>query len=209
MHLNYYPVITGSSVNSDVSIKFGDNDFQFMQPALSGFTNGYVANKFYVLVQKVDTGQQPTPDGWKRIDMTSEIPGYSSGYIRPEYMKGARFIITEEQYTGATSYDIEDFLGNMPDEPSVLPEFGDEQPFPGSVKLTRATDLEVMKFLVNLPSGMFETTQNPSWVNNTEGKKRISEIALLDENKDVLVIGKIPTPIVRTGTQVFAVKIDL
>ena len=53
------------------------------------------------------------------------------------------------------------------------------------------------------------TTQNPSWVNNTEGKKRISEIALLDENKDVLVIGKIPTPIVRTGTQVFAVKIDL
>ena len=214
MHLNYYPTITGSNINSDVSIKFGENDFKFMQPTLTGITNGYasgyVANKFYVLVQKVDTGDQPSPDGWKIIDMTSEIPNHTvGGYINPVNMRGSRFVVTDEQYIDAPYYDIEDFLGEMPDEPPVsptTPEFGDQQPFPGSIKLTRATDLEVMRFLVNLPDSTFETTQNPTYVS---GDKRVTEIALLDENKDVLVIGKTPRPIVRTGTQVFAVKIDL
>jgi hypothetical protein len=64
-----------------------------------------------------------------------------------------------------------------------------------------------MRFLVNLPNGEFTTTQNPSY---TSGKtKRITEVALLNSNKDVLVIGKMPKPIHRVGTQVFAVKIDL
>lgn len=213
MHLNYYPVITGTSVNSDVSIKFGDDDFKFMESALSGFPNGYVANKFYILVQKVETGQQPTTDGWKIIDYTAEIPNHTPGnYIDPDNMKGSRFIITDDQYSNASIYDIEDYLGDQPNEPSTLPQFGDTQPFPGSVKLTRATDLAVMRFLVNLPDGDFMTTQNPTWAeaNNVHSTpKRISEIALLDGNKDVLVIGKMPRPIVRTGTQVFAVKIDL
>jgi hypothetical protein len=208
MHLNYYPVIQGTNINSDVSIKFGDDDFKYMQSTLSGFTDGYVANKFYVLVQKVESGQQPTPDDWKLIDMTSEIPNHVVGdYIDPINMRGNRFVITEDDYLSGTPYDIEDFLGEMPNEPSTLPEFGDEQPFPGSIKLIRATDLEVMKFLVNLPEGTFDTTQNPSW--STGKQKRITEIVLLNENKDVLVIGKTPKPIVRTGTQVFAVKIDL
>jgi hypothetical protein len=38
--------------------------------------------------------------------------------------------------------------------------------------------------------------------------KRITEVALLNENKEVLVIGKVSNPIKRSGTQVFAVKID-
>jgi hypothetical protein len=87
------------------------------------------------------------------------------------------------------------------------PEFGDEQPFTGSIRLVRAVDLEVMRFLINLPSGEFTTTQNPSYISGKS--KRITEVALLNDNKEVLVIAKVPKPIVRTGTQVFAVKIDI
>jgi hypothetical protein len=102
---------------------------------------------------------------------------------------------------------LESYLGPFPNEPSSLPEFGDEQSFAGSIKLIRATDLEVMNYLINLPSGYFETTQNPSYI---AGKtKRITEIALLDDNKEVLVIAKAATPIARTGSQVLSVKIDI
>jgi hypothetical protein len=70
----------------------------------------------------------------------------------------------------------------------------------------RATDIEKMNFMVNLPSSQFLTTQNPTYT--TGQMKRITEVALLNENKEVLVIGKVSNPIKRSGTQVFAVKID-
>ena len=63
-----------------------------------------------------------------------------------------------------------------------------------------------MKFLVNLPSTKFSTSQNPTY---TTGNPMITEIALLDSNKNVLVMSKTPKPIERTGgNQVFAVKLD-
>jgi len=63
-----------------------------------------------------------------------------------------------------------------------------------------------MNFLVNLPSTQFTETQNPTY---SIGKtKKITEIALLDKNKEPLVVAKTAKPVDRLGTQVFAVKID-
>ena len=83
--------------------------------------------------------------------------------------------------------------------------FGDTQPFPGSVKLVRATDIEEMNFLINLPDGKFTISQNPS---NKGQSPVITEVALLDSNKNALVMAKTPKPIKRTGSQVFSVKLD-
>lgn len=209
LHCNHYTKIESNNTNSDVSIKFSDTDFTYMKSQLSDFVDGYVANEFYILVQKVDKGEQPEPNLWKIIDFTTEIPNHTPGdYIDPDSLRGTRFIITNDQYEDAVYYDIENFMEtDYPNEPSSLPQFGDEQPFPGSIVLTRATDLHVMRYLINLPTGQFETTQNPTWT--SDKSKRITEIALLDENKDVVVIAKTPKPIVRIGTQVFVVKIDI
>ena len=106
-------------------------------------------------------------------------------------------------------YDLEDFLLDFPDEPSPDPEFGDEQPFAGSVKLVRATDLEVMRYFINLPSGYFEESQNPSEPERGVNPLRITEIALLDENKEVLVIAKASSPVARVGSQVLSVQLDI
>jgi hypothetical protein len=208
LHCNYYTKIAGTELNADVSIKFSSTEFRFMNTTFSGCTNGYIANKFYILVQRVDDNSQPTPENWKIIDYTSDIPNHTVGdLIDPVNLRNQRFIITNSRYENASAYILEDFLGLFPDEPSTEPEFGDEQPFTGGIKLVRATDLEVMRFLVNLPSGDFTTTQNPSYISGKP--KRITEVTLLDENKDVLVIAKTSSPIERTGTQVLAVKIDI
>jgi hypothetical protein len=207
MHCNYYSKLVGTTTSGDASIQFGPDEFVFMKSTFSEYTDGYVANKFSILAQLVDTGDQPTTDGWKIIDFTSEIPGHTVGtYIDPVNLRNTMYILDSQQYDDAIRYDLEDYLGSFPDEPSTLPEFGDKQPFPGSVKLVRSTDIQVMKFMINLPSGEFDTTQNPTW---SIGKtKRVTEVALWDSNKDVLVISKAGKPIVRSGTQVLTVKLD-
>lgn len=204
---NYYCKITGSSVSGDISIKFNDSDFKYLKNDFNYVTSGYCADKFSILVQKVETGEQPTPTDWKIIDFTDQIPNHTVGdLISRDNMRGTRFIITNQDYEDASIYVMGD-----PDvwDTSTSPEFGDEQPFTGSIKVTRATDVEVMRYLINLPSTDFMTTQNPTYDLTLAPPKRITEVALLDDNKDVMVIAKASSPIVRTGTQVLAVKIDI
>lgn len=214
LHCNQYSKIVGGSVNSDISLTFSEDAFQYMVTGLTNATNGYVADSFYILAQRVDTttnpNTQPDPTAWKIMDYTSEFT-LVGGFIDPNDLRGTRFIISDDDYENLSElYDLEDFLGNFPDQipyPGSTPEFGDEQPFPGSIELIRATDVEVMRYQINLPSGSFEETQNPSYVSGED--KRITEVSLLDSNKDVLVMAKTSSPIKRTGTQVISVKIDL
>jgi hypothetical protein len=212
---NYYTkfeTTTGStyfSIPSQLYVKFNDGYFSKM---LFGdecdFTNGFIANQFQLLIQITNLGEVPVENEWKILDMTSYIPNHVVGdLINPNNLVNYSFEITYDMYENETSiFDLESYIGEIPNEPSSEPQFGDEQPFPGSVKLMRSTDIEKMNFLVNLPSTQFNVTQNPTY--NVGQDKRITEIALLNENKEVYAIGKTANPVKRLGTQVFAVKID-
>jgi hypothetical protein len=206
---NYFNKISGNGTPSQITIKFSGNSFSNMATTLSEVKDGYVADKFYALVQ---TGTTPTPSSWKKIDITSQIPGYTNGYINPTGLTGVSFTITYSGYTGGTYFDFEDHMSGVTSDYlwnttglTTQPQFGDEQPFPGSVRLVRATDIEEMNMMINLPSTQFTTTQNPTYVS---GDKYITEVTLLDGNKEPLVVAKTPTPVKRIGTQVFAVKLD-
>jgi hypothetical protein len=63
-----------------------------------------------------------------------------------------------------------------------------------------------MKYKINLSVNEFKTTSNPGWVSGA--KSYITEIALLDSDKDVLVISKLQSPVLRQGIQQFVVKLD-
>ncbi len=205
MHCNYYGKITGTT-NSNIGFRFETGDFKYLSN--SSYFTGFTANKFYALVQVVQAGNQPSSDAWKIIDLTSQISGHTVGnLISKTNMCGYQFVITGDMYDSASTYDIETYLGPLPniDQPT-LPQFGDSQPFPGAVQLTRATDVEVLNFMVNLPGTQFLTSQNPTYV--TGQPKRITEVALLNENKEPLVTAKLAKPLERTGNQVFSVRID-
>jgi len=73
-----------------------------------------------------------------------------------------------------------------------------------SVKLRNSIDLVVMEMVINLPLSYFETTQNPTYVT---GSKYLTEISLMNENKEVLVIGKFSKPMERVGSQVIMVQL--
>ncbi len=186
---------------SNVVVKFsGSTYFDSLQAGTAGLKSGFVANEMYILAQKT-TNTLPSPQGWKKIPVTVTLNG--DGLISPSSVTGLTFTITNTNYIAASNFVLSGHTNQS--YSGATTQFGEEQPFAGSIKLTRASRIEEMNFLVNLPSGKFATSQNPTYVS---GNPKVTEVALLDSNKTALVIAKTGNPIVRTGTQVFAVKLD-
>lgn len=199
---------------SNIGIKFGSNSFSNMYSGFTGFKNGFIADKFFALVQVVDTSDTddlPDTGLWRKIDLTSSIPNHTSGLINSDNLEQYTFTIKYSAYTGASIFDLETHMSGLTSDyllsttGTTEPQFGDEQPFPGSVRVVRASDLEVMNFQVNLPSGTFTKSQNPTYVS---GYPKITDITLLDSNRDTLVVAKTAVPVTRTGTQTFSIKLD-
>lgn len=192
---NHYLKITGTTQNCDLSIKFSDSDFKFMKQNISDINNGYIANKFYIYYQRVLGDAAPSSENWVQMDFTNEVLPLVGGVINPALLRN-RFIITNNDVTGGTHNYTWAGADN----------FGMSQVLPGSVKLRRAYDIKLMKYYVNLPDGEFTKTQNPTYLN---GDKYITEVGLLDENFDMVVSGKLSTPLKRTGSQILSVKLDI
>lgn len=209
---------------SDIAFKFGGSSdhpngigsFQHLKTDLLDSTDGYIADTFKVLIQETTSNSDllPDPNQWIEMDFTSKIPNHTVGnLIDPTNLRDHSFTVLLSDIDAGSLFDLEDYLitGNnstnyIPDEPSTDPQFGDEQPFPGSVKLVRSSDIEELRFLVNLPNTQFTNTQNPTYHNTAT--KVVTEVALLDQNKNVLINAKTSSPIKRVGTQVFSVKLD-
>jgi hypothetical protein len=63
-----------------------------------------------------------------------------------------------------------------------------------------------MRYKINLGYNQFVNSSNPSWSAGT--KSYVTEIALLDENEDILVMSKLQSPVLRQGIQQYLVKLD-
>jgi hypothetical protein len=204
-------------MNLDVNLFLNSiilTEFDFLMTGATLVTEGFVANKFTVLVQIVNSATgTPISSEWRKIDLTSEVGGNGVTLLNKTGFTGTTFTITKTQYDAASlnKFDLEDHMSGVTTDylgysgSTTEPQFGDEQPFPGSVRLVRATDIEEMNMLVNLPSTQFTTSQNPTCVSCSPV---ITEVALLDSLKEPLVVAKTSIPISRTGTQVFAIKLD-
>ena len=213
---NYYSKITGTTTASSVTLNFDSAEFQYMAADISNLKQGFVGKRILILMQLTTGSTLPSASLWKQSDYTTAL-GYSgSTYIQPSGLTAYTYTINKTIYDSATTFDLDshmtgltsNYLGtySASDFATTTPQFGDEQPFPGSVRLVRGSDIEEFNFLINLPIGKFSTTQNPT---HTTGKDvYMTEIALLDINKNALVVAKTPTPIKRTGAQVFSVRLD-
>jgi len=171
--------------------------------------NGFYATKFEVLAQKVPTGTRPNPSNWRLIDFTNSISADTiNGYITEDALTGTTFIVTETLYNSAPYYNLNDYIDLTPlGNTSPKLNFGDEYYFYGGIETDIQATIYEMMYKVNLNYTEFQNTSNPTW---TPGAKSyITEIALLDDKKDVLVVSKLQSPVLRQGIQQFLVKFDL
>lgn len=209
LHCNYYQNIIGPDTGctltaQNVAVKFGDEfPFLYTNNSLSGFS----ANEIKILAQRTDTGSLPQPNGWKLINFTSQIASTKvNGYIPKSGLTKTTFVITESNYSGATTYDLSQFI-NIPqnNQPTAL-NFGDEYYFYGNIQTGIVATIYDMRYAVNLVETQFLTPTNPTYVNGMN--KYITEIGLYNSNKELMVISKLKSPQKREAFQQYIISLD-
>lgn len=177
-------------------------------PPICEVPQGFVADTFEVICQKVEAGKRPDPDEWKIIDFTSLISSTTyNGYITQNGLTGTTFVITKENYEEAPYYDLGDYVDLTPANfTGTSLNFGDEYYFYGILETNIEATIYEMKYKVNLPQTQFIRTSNPSWTPGTP--IYVSEIGLFDEDKNLLIMSKLQNPVLRSGIQQFLVALD-
>lgn len=205
LHCNYYSVIqptdSVTANTQNVAVRFG-GEFNFLGTnEFSGFT----ATSMKIICQMVTGDTRPVSTAWREIDVTSSMT-LSNGFITQNSLTGTTFQITAEDYNSAIPYQLQNYI-DLPEngEPDVL-NFGDEYYFYGNLETDISATIYEMRYLINLGRNQFTNTSNPTWSSGT--KSYITEIALYDNNKDLIVISKLQSPELRQGIQQYVVKLD-
>ncbi len=237
LHSNYYTSVVGTEnvctpdTPKNVGVRFGGEFPCLVQPGFVPVTTttttfhtpvtittthcpscivpqGFYANKFEVLAQKVPVGQRPISENWKLIDFTNQISSlFINGYVTQQSITSNTFVITDQNYASAPFYNLNDFISLVPKNSTQTQlNFGDEYYFYGNLETDIQATLYEMKYKINLSSNEFLVSQNPTWTFGTPSY--VSEIALLDENEDILVMSKLQSPVLRQGIQQYVIKLD-
>ena len=169
---------------------------------------GFYATQFQVLAQKVPNGQRPIPENWKIIDFTDEISTmFVNGYVTQQSLTATTFVISQENYSAAPYYNLNNYIDLVPlNYSGTSLNFGDEYYFYGNIETDIQATIYEMKYKINLSFSEFLVSQNPTWTFGTPSY--VSEIALLDENEDILVMSKLQSPVLRQGIQQYVIKLE-
>ena len=208
LHSNYYTRIQGPSSGctqdtQNVAVRFG-NEFPFLTQCCY---QGFQANGFKIIVQKVACGEKPSPSNWRIIDYTPVVAGGVGGsYILPQNMISNTFVITKDLYDSALPYDLGQYMSIPTISQSEVLNFGDEYFFYGNLETDIQATIYEMRYLCNLTQNQFNNTSNPSWTSGSTSY--ITELGLYDEDKNLMVISKLQSPQIRQGVQQFLIKLD-
>jgi len=178
-------------------------------PIYCDVIQGFLANKFEILCQKVVGNARPNSSEWVAIDFTSQLTSTMvNGYITQEGLTGNTFVITQQEYDDAPTYNLNTYIPLTPvGYTGTSLNFGDEYYFYGSLETDIQATIYEMKYKINLGQAEFQTTSNPTW---TSGKPSfVSEIGLYDNEKNLMIISKTQSPVLRQGIQQFLIKFDI
>jgi hypothetical protein len=212
LHCNYYSKITGNDQSllpgaSDILVRFG-NEFPFLQENISTIPSGFTANNIKILAQKVSSGTtRPSATLWREIDVYPQVSATTvNNYLTQSGMTGTTIQITKNMYDTAPTYDLNNYI-QLPQvgQTGLTLNFGGEYYFFGNIETDIQATIYVMNFLCNLGQTQFFDSSNPTWNGSAP---YITEVALYNANKELMVISKIQSPEKRQGIQQYPIKLD-
>lgn len=211
IHCNYINSIQFPDlINKEFNIYFENPDeFKFL--TTSG-GSGYTAHKIFVLAQLINNEPyntideiKPQPNKWRYFDVTDQVSGYTSGQtISAQQLTSTVFRIPIAEYNLAPIYDLS-YL-NYPSSTSGTTQtneilcFGDETYFMGNVTTSVEAIAYTMDLGINLPLDQFNSSNNETWNSSLDQQVFISEVGLYDENKNLVGIAKLNSPIAKDDT---------
>ena len=237
LHCNYYIKQQGPNLNcndissQNVAVRFGGEfgclNYQPYNPSTTttttsvytttttticptncDITTGYLGTKFEIICQKVTGDGRPDPTDWKIIDFTDLLSATTiNGHITQDGLTGTTFVITDDLYNNAPTYDLSDYLDltTLGDTGTQL-NFGDEFYFYGTLETDIQATIYEMRDKINLSQAEFQASSNPGWVNGTTSY--ITEVGLYNSKKELMIISKLQSPTPRQGIQQFVIKFD-
>ena len=171
-------------------------------------TEGFIADTFQIICQKVVGNGRPEPTEWKIIDFTDQLSGSTiSGFLTQSGLTGNTFVITQDLYDNADTYVLTDYIDLPSGTASTSLNFGDEYYFYGNIETDIQATIYEMRYKINLGQSEFLASSNPTW--DSTKKVHVSEIGLYDSDKTLMIISKLQSPYPRNGLQQFVVKFDL
>ena len=222
MHCNKYVYEEyNGSPYQDVSIKF-----QSGFPYLKANGSGIKADQLHILYQIVPNGSVLDSTLWLTKNVTSGITSHSSGQISAANLVASTFYLTGVDLASnassldptcvgyvSSAYTMTNFVDVSTVDTDL--QFGDEYFFYGSLETDIMATIYEMRHVVQLGTGEFSTSLNPTWVEysnlgNTHDRL-ITEIGLYDNENgvpDLMAIAKLQSPVKRNNQQQFTITID-
>lgn len=157
---------------------------------------GFYAHQFVLLSQKVSDQQcRPDPVNWKETTWTDG----SGGTLNPLEIENQNpatnnFLLTGALYSGSSTYNV-NFLNLPLTNETTIMNFGDERFFYGNIDTYIGAKLFKTIFSLNVDRNQFTTTTNPTYNSTNNSILKISEIGIYDNVGDLVLIGKLSTPI--------------
>ena len=200
-----YTVIDNkTNTDKDVQFRIGNlNELPYMRKREDVNYDGYgfFADTFKVLAQVVDktTQSRPLPSNWKVIDFTSTNITVNSGEtISPTLFENQNpnttgFILTGNLYTGGTIFNLGSELDMSSASYYGKMTLGDERLFYGNLRTHISATIYKSLFNITVDGASIASTSNSTFEFGDD--RYVSEIGLLDNNQNLVLVGKLSRPI--------------
>jgi len=212
------PEIVADGENAKfLKVEFPTNSFPFLRnqtnlTALSG--TGWNSNKIQILVKEIDSntvanfGEVPT-DGWKLVEGNGKYTGSTIGEtIDPLYLQSTSFIIGREDYESGMTYSISGLSEHSDISLSGM-TFGSEDIFYGNVKVGILSSVFKTIITVYAENSKFNSSNNDTFDGNFDENTFITEVGILDNDNNLIAIGKPSYPIKKNNSRYLAFQLEI
>ena len=199
-------IVVDNDTNSDKDVQFRINNvgqLPYMRKREDVLYDGYgfFADTFKVLSQIVNISSQarPLPSNWRVTDFTStNITGNSGETINPKLFENQNpnitgFILTGSLYTGSSIFNLGAELDMSNASYYDRLTLGDERLFYGNLRTHIGATIYKSLFNINIDGASISSSSNPTFEFGDD--RYISEIGILDNNQNLVLVGKLSRPI--------------
>jgi hypothetical protein len=194
---------TDDIFNNEINFYFDNiSDFKFLYN-YKNISNAdvYSINKLYAIIQILDNNNDDelSANNWRVIDVTEQISDYDPDKsITPQQITENVFSVDYNSYSVSDNLNLDYLNYPIKNDTGNTLSFGDETFFYGNIQ----TDIEAIAYqsemIIDLPMGFYNSTTNPTWDGMSE--TLISEIGIYDENNNLVAIGKLNNPILKSDS---------
>jgi hypothetical protein len=210
----YINKISGVTQNRDIQFSFLSGDFPFLSKSTDILNNGLGVpfNRFKLLVQVVNQGEEIVNTNWKEIDLTSQVLD-TTNLIIPTSIGDKLITLNGNTFvSNSTSFSMNTLLNIPSNEENILLKnnylgLGEECFFFGNIEV----DINAIAFETSfnnvLSFNQYNTSNNPTWVNTLP--VYISEVGIYDSENNLVAIGKLKNPIEKKNGKLIILSLSL